>query len=94
MKRPVAGIVGGDIKGPDSADWYVNRGFRPLRRFGHPATVRACHREMMSVQMDRVVRHGEVGHAHAYAVAQSHRQRIDSRKDPAVPGPHIEVRHF
>src|SRR6516162_437989 len=94
VERPVARVVGNHVEGPDHADRDIDGAFRPLRTLGHPSAVRAAHREMVAVQMDRVVGHGEIAHAHAHAVAEPHRHRIDAGKHAAVPGPHVEVGHL
>jgi len=94
VERPVARIVGEHVEGPNRADRDVDGALRPLRALGHPAAVRAGHCEMMAVQMNRMVRHGEIAHAHAHAVAESHRQRIDAGKYAAIPRPHVEIGHL
>jgi hypothetical protein len=47
----------------------------------------------VAVQVHRVVGHGQVADADAHLVALAHVQRVDARKDAAVPGPQIEVQH-
>src|SRR2546429_8610895 len=49
---------------------------------------------MVAVQVNRVVRHREIAHAHPYAVAFAHDERIDSGEYPGVPGPDVEIRHL
>jgi hypothetical protein len=46
------------------------------------------------MQMDGMIGHGEIGHAHAHFVPEPHRQRVDAGKDAVVPGPHVEIGHL
>src|SRR5262249_29183734 len=94
VEGPVTRIVGHDVEGADCPDWHVDRALGKLRTFGNPSAIGAGHVNMVAVQVDRVVGHGEIAHAHAHAVAEAYRQRVDSREHAAVPGPHVEVRHF
>src|SRR5262245_38165188 len=49
---------------------------------------------MMAMEMDRMIGHGEITHAHAHPVAEPRRHRIDAGKHPAVPRPHVEIGHL
>ncbi|OMP13455.1 hypothetical protein COLO4_01653 [Corchorus olitorius] len=94
VEGPVAGVVGNELDGAHLAHGNVGRHLRPARAWLDPAAIGARHFERMAVQMHRVVRHGEVAHADAHAVAQTHGQRVDAGKDAAVPRPHVEVGHL
>ncbi len=94
VERPVAGVVGENVEGADGADRHVGRRLRILRGLGHPPSVGAAHGEAVPVQMDGMIRHAQVADTHADLVAEAHRQRIDSGKHAAVPGPHVEVGHL
>ncbi len=94
MEGPVSRRVGDEFDGADRAYRHVDRRLRPLRALRHPAAVGAADREMMAVQMDRVVGHGEIGDPDAHPVAEPHRQDVDRRKDAGIEGPDIKVGHL
>src|SRR5204863_6726680 len=64
------------------------------RHLGHPSTIRATDRKLMTVKVDRVVGHGEVCDAHARTIIQSYWQDIDAGEHAAVPRPHVEIGHL
>src|SRR5262245_65171266 len=94
VERPVARVVGNHVEGPDRADRDVDGALRPFGALGAPTAIRAAHREVVAVQMDRVVGHGEIAHAHAHAVAEPHGPGVDAGEHAAVPRPHVEVGHL
>ena len=57
------------------ADRNVGRDLGPARAFRHPAAVGAGHLEIVAVQVDRMVGHGEIADADAHAVALAHDER-------------------
>ena len=93
VDRPVAQMIGRELVGAHRAHRNVDGDFGPLRTFGHPAAIGAGHLEVIAMHVDRMVRHGQVAHAHADAVALVDNQRVDIRKDPAVPCPEVEIGH-
>ena len=56
------------------ADRNVGGRLLELRRLGHPAAVGHGHAEIVAVQMDRMVGHGEIAHPDAHAVVEPDRQ--------------------
>src|SRR5215471_17422087 len=94
VKCPVSWRIGDKIDCAYRADRHVYRRLRVLRTLWHPSSVGAAHREMMTVQMDRVIGHGEIGHPDAHAITEPHRHYVDPGKDARVEGPNVELRHF
>ena len=93
MKSPVAFFVRQELDLPHLAHSHIGRHLIPARGLGRGPTVSACDQKFMAVQMNRMVRHREVAEANAHLVVVPHVQRVDTRKDAAVPGPQIEVQH-
>ena len=58
VKGPIAGVVGNDVECTNRANGHIDRRLRPLRTLRHPAAIGADHREMVAVQMDRVIGNG------------------------------------
>ena len=52
------------------------------------AAIGARHQELMPVQVDRVVGHGQVADADAHLVAQAHVQRVDPGEQAACGSHH------
>ena len=93
MQGPVAFLVGHKFQLAHLTDRHVRRhlgaagGQRP-----RPA-VAAGDLELMPVQVDRVVGHGQVTHPQAHPVAEPDVERVDAGESPAVPGPQVEIQH-
>src|SRR5262249_25459871 len=68
VKGPISRRIGDEIDRAYRADWHINRCLGKLRAFGHPTSVGAAHRDMMAMQMDWMVGHGEIGHPNPHAV--------------------------
>ena len=83
VDRPVARLVGDEFEHAHRTDRHVGRHLRPPRARRHPAAVGAGHLELVAVQMDGVVGHGEIAHPHAHAVAPAHHQRDRCRETRA-----------
>ena len=93
MKSPVAFFVRQELDLPHLAHSHIGRHLIPARGLGRGPAVSACDQKFMAVQMNRMVRHGQVAKADAHLVVVTHVQRVDARKDAAVPRPQIEVQH-
>ena len=93
VHRPVARRVCDELDRAHLADGDIHRDLGPARLFGHPAAVGAGDLELEAVDVDRVIGHGQVAHAHAHALVEPGDEVIDAGKHAAVPGPQVEVEH-
>ena len=93
MKGPVTLLVGDKLDLAHLAHGDVRGHLGPARRRRHRPAVRAGHLELVAVQVDGVVGHGQVADAHPHPVVQADVQCIDPREDPAVPAPQVEIEH-
>ena len=94
VKGPVTGLVSHKVHLPHLAHRHVCCHLGPARSPGCGATVCACHLELMTVEMDGVVSHGQVAYADAYPVALLGHHGCDGREGTAVERPDVEVRHL
>jgi hypothetical protein len=93
MEWPVTRIIGNELDRADGSDRNVARCLRLARGFRHPAAIGTGYREVATMQMDRMIGHGQIPHAHTDTVIEAHKQRVDASEDSAVPRPHVEVRN-
>ena len=93
VECPVAGVSGVEFDGAHLSDCDVGGHLGPARRLRHPAAIRTCYLELMSVQMNGMIGHRQVADANAHAIALAHDERVDARERPAVERPDIEVEH-
>ena len=94
VERPVAFFVREELNLAHLAHGHVGCHFIETGALGRGTAVRARYQKLVSVQMHRVVGHGEITDANPHLVIEPDVQGIDARKDAAVPGPQIEVQHF
>ena len=93
MQGPVAFLVGHKLQLAHLADRHVHRHLGAACGQRPGTAIAAGDLELMPVQVDRVVGHGQVAHPQPHPVAQAHVERVDTRKGPAVPGPEVELEH-
>ncbi len=94
MDRPVAQMLRLEVEGAHRPHGDVDGDLGPGRLGWDPAAIGARYLEVVAVHVDRVVGHRQVADAHPHVVAPADHQRVDARKDTAVPGPQVEVRHL
>ena len=56
-------------------------------------TVRSCDRELVAMQVDGVIGHGQVAHPNSHLVIEPDIQRINAGKNSTIPTPQVEVQH-
>ena len=85
MKRPIAFFIGHKFDLPHLPDRHIGGDLRPARRFRRRAAIGTAHRELMTVQVNRMIGHGQIADADTNFVILSDDQRVDAGKDAAVP---------
>ena len=94
VESPVAGFVGNEFHLAHLAHGHIRRHLGPAGGLRHGAAVGARDLELMTVDMDGVVGHGQIAHADAHLVTLTSHQRADSGEGAAVESPDIEIRHL
>src|SRR5215469_5497421 len=90
VKRPVTWGIGHEIDRAYCAHGHIDRRLRPLGALRHPTPVGATYGEMVTVEMDRMRRHGEITHSDADPVAEPHGHHVDPREHTGIEAPDIE----
>ena len=93
VERPVAFLVGQKLDLPHLTDSDILGDFVLSCRCWRRSTIGAGHQKLVTMQMDRMIRHREVTDTNTDAIHMADHQRIDARKDPAVPRPDVEIEH-
>src|SRR5271167_3536469 len=93
MKCPIAGGGGGEFDGAHLADRNVGRYLRPTRTGRGPPAVGSRDHELVAVQMDGVVGHGEIADANSHALAEAGHHWGRAREGAAIEGPDVEIQH-
>ena len=93
MDCPVARLVGDEFVSTHATDRNIYGYFRPARFRSNPAAIGACHLEVVSMHVDRVIGHGQVANANPYPIALAHNQWINAGEGAAVPCPQVEIQH-
>ena len=93
MKCPVARLGRVEFNRTHLAHANINGYFRPARSRWRPATIRTRHRELMSVQVNRMIGHSEIAHTDANPVVLSHPHRINAGENATIKAPEIKVQH-
>ena len=94
VECPVTFFVREELDLAHLAHGHVGGHFIETGALGCRTTIRAGDQKLVTVQVHRVVGHGEVADANTHLVVEPDVQGVDARKDTAVPCPQIEVRHL
>ena len=93
MKCPVTRLGRIKFNRAHLADADVNGDLGPARGRWCPATIRTRHRELMSMQVNRMISHRQITDPYAYPVVLTHPHRINTGENATIKAPEIKVQH-
>ena len=93
MKCPVAFLVGEKVELAHLAHCDIGGDLWPARALRNRPAVCSGDHELMAVNVNGMVGHGEVAETHPHLVVLADDERINTWEDTAIPSPKIEVDH-
>src|SRR5262245_30431936 len=93
MHRPVARVISNELNGLRRSGRHADRRVRPPPPYRNLTSIRFHDPPAMTVKMNGVTIHAEVGKTETNSFTQLHHDRFRPRPDTAVEGKDIEVSH-